>query len=55
MLDPENEDDLITIAEYIKAIETNVDALTMAQWGFGRSLVQSSLPALFHDMLLNFF
>ena len=31
MLDPENEDDLITIAEYIKAIEANMDALTMGQ------------------------
>ena len=26
MLDPENEDDLITIAEYIKTIEANMDA-----------------------------
>ena len=31
MLNPENEEDLITIAAYIKAIETNMDALMMIQ------------------------
>ena len=31
MLNPGNEEDLITIAGYIKAIETNMDALMMVQ------------------------
>ena len=31
ILNPDNEEDLITIAEYIKAIEKNMDALMMVQ------------------------
>ena len=31
MLNPDNEEDLITIAEYIKAIEKNMDSLMMVQ------------------------
>ena len=31
ILNPENEEDLVTVAEYIKAIEKNMDALMMVQ------------------------